>query len=86
MENNNTNLNQEKINQEIINLVIARLEAMPQNLSFSIGSEGDFTVSELINRVMDQDVVGKKIVEMQLAYLRSLGNLPIDYAAANNPS
>jgi hypothetical protein len=78
--------NKEVISQEMIDLVIARLEAMPQNLSFSIGDKGDFNVSDLMNRVRNQDDIGRKIVEMQLTYLRSLGNLPVNQDAIINNS
>lgn len=36
-----------------------------------------FSVNELIKRVKKQDEIGKKIVKVQLNYLRSLGKLPI---------
>lgn len=45
-------------------------------MTSSIGGEEGFSVGELIERVKAQDDVGKKIIEVQLAYLRSLGNLP----------
>lgn len=65
------------ISEDIINLVIARLETIPSNVKISIGGDGSsFTISELIERVEKQDDIGKKMVEMQLAYLRSLGKLP----------
>ena len=62
--------------EDIINLVIARLETIPSNIELSVGNEGSFPIDELINRVRKQDDIGKKMVEMQLAYLRSLGKLP----------
>ena len=61
--------------QEIIDLVVARLEAMPPNISISIGNEGNFEIRDLINRVKINDDVGKKMIEMQLSYLRSLKQL-----------
>lgn len=66
----------QSISEDITNLVIARLETIPSNIEISIGGDGSFTVSELIERVKKQDEIGKKIIEMQLAYLRSLGKLP----------
>jgi len=62
--------------EDIINLVIARLETIPPNIEMSIGNEGSFSIDELKERVKNQDNIGKKMIEMQLAYLRSLGNLP----------
>lgn len=66
----------EKISEDMINLVIARLETIPQNVELSVGNEGSFSVKELIEKVRKQDEIGKKMIEMQLAYLRSLDKLP----------
>jgi len=57
---------------EIKELVIARLRTLSSNKKISIGSEGEFTINELISRVQKDDEVGKKMVEIQLQYLRSL--------------
>ena len=73
MEKKNNNQN---ISEDIMNLVIARLETIPSNIELSVGNEGSFSVEELIERVKKQDDIGKKMIEMQLAYLRSLGKLP----------
>ena len=62
--------------EDITNLVIARLETIPSNVEISIGGDGSFSVGELIERVKKHDDIGKKMIEMQLAYLRSLGKLP----------
>ena len=61
---------------DIINLVIARLKTIPSNVELSVGNEGSFSIDELIEKVRKQDDIGKKMIEMQLAYLRSLGKLP----------
>lgn len=75
------------IPEEVINLVVARLETIPSNVELSMGNEGSFSIEELIKRVREQDEIGKKIIEMQLTYLRSLNKLPSqtseDVAAAN---
>lgn len=62
--------------EDIINLVIARLKTIPSNVELSVGNEGSFSIDDLIERVKKQDEIGKKMIEMQLAYLRSLGKLP----------
>lgn len=67
---------QKELSEDIINLVIARLETLPPNIQISVGGEGSFSVEELIQGVKDQSGIGKKMVEMQLAYLRSLSNFP----------
>ena len=66
-------MSENKISQDVINLVIARLETIPANVSVSIGGDGSYTIGQLIERIKKQDEVGKKMVEMQLAYIRSLG-------------
>lgn len=64
------------ISEEITNLVVARLETIPSNVEISIGGDGNFTIKELIERVKKQDEIGKKMIDMQLAYLRSLSQFP----------
>lgn len=66
------------ISEDIMNLVIARLKTIPSNieLSVGVGNKSSFTIDELIERVRKQDDIGKKMIEMQLAYLRALGKLP----------
>lgn len=56
----------------IRDLVIARLKSLPSGKKISIGSQGEFTGEELIERVKEDDEVGKKIIEIQMEYLRSL--------------
>lgn len=74
MSANNT---KEEYTDDIINLVIARLQALPSNVSISIGRVGnseveeDYKVAKLIEHVKANDEIGKKIMEIQLAYIRS---------------
>ena len=62
----------EDIKEEIKELVIARLEVMPRDKKISIGSSGDFTRDELIEAVKEGNELGKRIIEVQLEYLRLL--------------
>lgn len=57
---------------EIKELVILRLETMPEHFKLSMGGSGEFDKHELIERVKKGDEIGKKIVKIQLNYLRSL--------------
>ena len=66
-------MSENQISQDVINLVIARLETIPANVSVSIGGDGSYTIQQLIERIKKQDEVGRKMVAMQLAYIRSLG-------------
>lgn len=71
--------NDKKIPEEIINLVIARLETIPGNVKISVGSGtvgGSYSIADLIDRVRSQDEIGRNMVDIQMAYMRNLGNLP----------
>lgn len=57
---------------EIRKLVIARLRSFSSGRKISIGSSGEFTKEELIDRVEKKDPIGNKIIEIQLSYLQSL--------------
>lgn len=58
--------------KEIIELVIARLQTLPEGREISIGSAGDFTKEELIQHVQSQDEIGRKMVAVEMDFLRSL--------------
>ena len=60
------------IQEDIKRLVIARLRTLGSNKRISIGSEGKFNKDQLIERVEQEDSIGKKIIQIQLQYLRSL--------------
>ncbi len=60
---------------EIKKLVIARLNAIPPNISFSIGGFGDFTRDELIEEVRKDTAIGDAAIEMELVFLRKLPKL-----------
>lgn len=60
--------NEEEINE----LVIARLKTMPENQKISVGSKGEFDKYDLIEHVKQGDDIGKKIVEIELDFLRTL--------------
>lgn len=65
-------------NEDIKNTVIARLRTIPGDVSISIGNEGSFLVKELIERVERGDEIGRETIRVQVEYLRSLSNLPIE--------
>ena len=62
------------INEDIINLVVARLSTMPPTVKLSIGNEGTFTKEQLIKHVTDCDEIGRLIIDMHLNYLRAITN------------
>ncbi|MFA6566112.1 MAG: hypothetical protein WCT48_05170 [Candidatus Paceibacterota bacterium] len=62
----------EEYNKEIIDLVVARLQTLPEGVGVSIGSEGDYSKQELISHVEHRDAVGKKIIDAEMGFLRAL--------------
>ena len=67
-----------EINQEIINLVVARLKTIPGNARLSVGNGKEaLPPEELVKEVENQTEIGKKIIESQLFFLRSLQSLPV---------
>lgn len=77
----------EKIFEEIRELVVARLEVLPKDKKISIGSFGEFTKSELIEHVKKDDELGKKIINIELKFLRALaqGKLLDEILAFSKP-
>jgi hypothetical protein len=76
--NQNTANDPIELSQEIINLVIARLKTIPQNANLSVGGGKEpMAAEDLIKEVQNKTEIGKKIVESQLYFLRSLQNLPV---------
>ena len=61
-----------KVSKEIKELVIARLEVMPNNMKVSIGSHGAFSKEELKEHVEEEDEIGKKVIEVQMTFLRAI--------------
>lgn len=68
-EQNNQN---QEIGNDVKELVIARLDVLPSNLKVSIGADGEFAKSELIEHVKQGDSIGQQIIKMELAFLRAL--------------
>ena len=59
-------------NAEIRELVMARLSTFPSNKKICIGNYGELTREDMIKHVSKEDAIGKKIIEIELAYLRAL--------------
>ena len=58
--------------KEIEELVIARLQTFPDGTEVSIGSAGEFTKEELIQHVKSGDELGRKIIDVEMSFLRAL--------------
>jgi len=62
----------DKISKQIKELVLARLEVMPSTMKVSIGSYGAFSKNDLKSHVEKEDEIGKKVIEVQMAFLRAI--------------
>lgn len=59
--------------QELKQLVLVRLESMPDTIRISVGAEGkELSKEDLVEHVKKEDALGKMIIEMQLKYLRAM--------------
>jgi hypothetical protein len=67
-----TKQQKEGISEDLKDLVIARLDVFSPHKKISIGSDGQFTKNELIECVKQGNKIGKKIVEIELSFLRAL--------------
>jgi hypothetical protein len=67
-------MNKEKnkqIEEEIKDIVLARLDTLSPNKRISIGSSGEFGKEDLIGHVKMGDEIGKKIIEIEMEFLRA---------------
>lgn len=67
-------MTQKITDQEIRNLVIERLKSISDESSLMIGGEKKLTKSEMIESVKNNDEIGRKIVDMQMTYIRDLAS------------
>lgn len=72
--------------KEIIDLVVARLQNLPSNKEISVGSFGELTKDQLIEHVKKTDEIGKKMIALEMDFLRSMkeGIFYEQHSARNN--
>ena len=58
--------------EQLKKLVIARLDTLPPNVSISVGSDGQFNKKELIEQIKNDTNIGKKMIEIEIEYMRML--------------
>ncbi len=63
---------EEKNKEDIKELVLARLQTLPNDKGVSIGSSGNFTKDDLIRHVESGDAIGEKIIEVEMNFLKAL--------------
>jgi hypothetical protein len=68
---------------EIKNLVMARLESLPADAIVSLGSGSEFTRDQIIESVRRGDDIGRKMIEIEMTFLQGLKN-GILYGAASS--
>lgn len=74
---------QEKIRQ----LVLARLETLPEGTGISIGSLGELNKQELIDHVKEGDTIGQTIIDAEMQFLQALKTgVFYDQSHAGNPA
>ena len=60
--------------QEVKDLVIARLQTIPEGKDISIGSAGEFNKQQLIEHVERGDEIGRTVIQIEIEFLRDLKN------------
>lgn len=70
----NTKTDTINADEEIRNLVLARLSTVSSETIKSIGDEGVFRRDELIEHVKAGDKIGKTIQDIEMEWLRALKN------------
>ncbi|MBI3955803.1 hypothetical protein HY339_00950 [Candidatus Gottesmanbacteria bacterium] len=62
-----------ELQQQIKDLVIARILTLPEDVSLSVGDE-DLKREQLIEHVQKEDKIGKDIVDMQMEFIRDMAS------------
>ena len=60
-----------ELKEQLKKLVLERINVMPDTLRMAIGSV-ELTKEDLIQRVREEDELGKQVMEMELEFLRAL--------------
>jgi len=72
MSKNKTQKSGINTDEEIRNLVIARLNTLSPDTMKSIGNEGVFTRDELINNVQKGNKIGRTIEAVEMEWIRAM--------------
>ena len=60
------------MDQNLKNMVMGRLQTIPEGVEISVGNSGSFKKDDLIRNIKDETEVGKKMVDIELAYMKDL--------------
>lgn len=66
------NKENEKKEEYWTELVLAKLDVMPVGYKLSVGNQGTFNKTQLMDHVSRGDIVGKQIIEMQVGFMKAL--------------
>ena len=70
-KNLNIEIDGKKINPELLEIILTRIEAMPSNIKLAVlGSI--FTREEIIQQIISGSKVGKEILEIEIGYYKDL--------------
>ncbi len=63
----------DELQEQIRELVIARIRTLSDNVSLSVGGE-DLKRDELIEHVQKEDEIGKNLIDMQIEFLQDMAS------------
>ncbi len=72
-----------EINEELKEVVIMRIEAIPSNLRLSIGSEESLNKEQMIEHVRKGDETGKQIINSHLSFMKAIARGELTKALAS---
>jgi len=61
-----------EISEDMIELILERLDVMPSNFKLSIGNDGTFTKEQLKESVKRGDKTGESVIQMELNFIKAL--------------
>lgn len=59
--------------EQLKKLVLERVNVMPDTMRIAVG-EDDFTKSDIMRHIKEEDEVGKQMMEIELGFLRDLAS------------
>ena len=68
----NSNHDQNQYDENIKDLVLARLETLPEGAMISIGGGQELSKKDMLESIKRGDEVGKKFIEIELTFLQGL--------------
>jgi hypothetical protein len=69
----------------LVDLAIARIQHMPQNVTVHIGEHGSFSQKELLDQIRSGSEIGREAVEIQIDYLRLMPKVARRMAEIQQP-